>query len=377
MSGRGGTGVDAVVAGGGTAGHVLPGIAVARALTARGWSVHYVGATRGIEAQLVPDAGIDHTLLPGRGIQRRLSLANFGALWGIAKAVVQAIGLVRRLRPRVVLALGGYASFPCVAAAVLWRVPIVVAEQNTHPGAANRLAARFARASAVAFPGTPLPRAVVTGNPVRPEVLAVDRSAAGMAAARAELGLPSDRRVVLVAGGSLGARSINDATLGLAEAWSGRSTVAIRHVVGRRDWDAIHAAVPPDLAGGRPDRLVYQQVEYETAMPTALAAADVGVFRSGSGTCFEIAAVGLPSVLVPSPFVTGDHQTGNARWLADAGGAVVVADVELSSGRLAAELDALLDDPDRRASMTEALAHLARPGAADAIADLVEHHARP
>jgi undecaprenyldiphospho-muramoylpentapeptide beta-N-acetylglucosaminyltransferase len=376
VSGRGGPAVFAVVAGGGTAGHVLPGIAVAGALTGRGRAVHYVGAARGIEARLLPDAGIDHTLLPGRGIQRRLTFANLGALWGIARATFQAIGLVRRLRPRAVLALGGYASFPCVVAAVLWRVPIVVAEQNTHPGAANRVAARFAKASAVSFPGTPLPRAVVTGNPVRPEVLAVDRSVAGMAAARAELGLPADRRVVLVTGGSLGARSINDATVALAEAWSGRSTVAIRHVVGRRDWDAIHAAAPSELSGGRADRLVYQQVDYEAAMPTALAAADVGVFRSGSGMCFEIAAVGLPSVLVPSPFVTGDHQTGNARWLADAGGAVVVPDGELSGERLAAELDALLDDPDRRSLMAEALAHVARPGAADAIADLVEHHAR-
>lgn len=366
--------VFAIVAGGGTAGHVLPGIAVARALGDRGRTVHYVGAARGIEARLLPEEGIDHTLLPGRGIQRRLTPANLGAAWGIARAVVTAVGLTRRLRPRVVLALGGYASFPCVAAAVLLRVPIVVAEQNTHPGAANRLAARFAKASAVSFPGTPLPRAVVTGNPVRPEIQAVDRSAAGMAAARAELGLPGDRRVVLVAGGSLGARSINEATVGLAAEWSGRSTVALRHVVGRRDWEAIHAAAPEGLTGA--DRLVYQQVEYEAAMPTALAAADVGVFRSGSGMCFEIAAVGLPSVLVPSPFVTGDHQTGNARWLADAGGAVVVPDAELTTERLAAELDALLDDPVRRDHMAEALAHLARPGAAAAIADLLEQHAR-
>jgi UDP-N-acetylglucosamine--N-acetylmuramyl-(pentapeptide) pyrophosphoryl-undecaprenol N-acetylglucosamine transferase len=368
--------VFAIVAGGGTAGHVLPGIAVARALQARDRSVHYVGAARGVEASLLPEEGIDHTLLPGRGIQRRVTLANVAAVWGITRAVVTAIGLTRRLRPKVVLALGGYASFPCVVAAVLLRVPVVVAEQNTHPGAANRFAARIAKASAVSFPATPLPRAVVTGNPIRPEVLAADRSAAGIATARAELGLPLDRRVVLVAGGSLGARSINDATVGLAAAWAGRSTVAIRHVVGRRDWDVIHAAAPPELASGRADRLVYQQVAYEVAMPTALAAADVGVFRSGSGMCFEIAAVGLPSVLVPSPFVTGDHQTGNARWLADAGGAVLVPDDELTAERLATELDDLLDDPVRRDQMAEALAHLARPGAAAAIADLLEQHAR-
>jgi undecaprenyldiphospho-muramoylpentapeptide beta-N-acetylglucosaminyltransferase len=364
--------VFAVVAGGGTAGHVLPGLAVSTALVERGHDVHYVGAARGIEADLLPDAGVPFTLLPGRGIQRRLTFANVAALWGIFRAVLSAIGLVRRLRPRVVLALGGYASFPCVFAALVWRVPIVVAEQNTHPGAANRFAGRFARAAAVAFPGTPLPRAVVTGNPIRAEVAGIDRSAAGMAAARAALGLPADRRVVLVAGGSLGARSINRAVVELAAVWQDRTTVAIRHVVGRRDWAEISEAAPT-LAE---DRLVYQQVEYEVAMPVALAAADVGVFRSGSSMCFEIAAVGLPSVLVPSPHVTGDHQTGNASWLADAGAAVVVPDGELSGSRLADELDALLDDPERRIAMGEALQHLARPDAAGAIADLLETHAR-
>lgn len=364
--------VFAVIAGGGTAGHVLPGLAVAAELRRRGRAVHYVGASRGIEADLLPDAGIDHTLLPGRGIQRRLSVANVAAVWGIVRAVWSAIGLVRRLRPKVVLALGGYASFPCVAAAMVWRVPIVVAEQNTHPGAANRFAGRFAKASAVAFPGTPLPRAVVCGNPIRAEVAAIDRSADGMLAARRALGLPPDRRIVLVSGGSLGARSINRATVELAQAWEDRTVVALRHVVGRRDWDEISAAAPelPE------DRLVYQQIEYETAMPTALAAADVGVFRSGSSTCFEVAAAGLPSVLVPSPHVTGDHQTGNARWLADAGAAVLVPDAELTADRLATELDALLDDPDRRLAMADALHHLARPDAASAIADLLEANAR-
>lgn len=362
----------AIVAGGGTAGHVLPGVAVARELERRGLGVHLVGAERGIEARLLPAEGLTHTLLPGRGIQRSLApaalVANLGALVGIVRAVVTAVGLVRRLRPKVVLALGGYASFPCVAGALVWRVPIVVAEQNVHPGAANRFAARFARACAVAFPGTPLPKAVVTGNPVRPEVLAADRSPAGQAAARAALGIPPGRQVVLVAGGSLGARSINEATRGLVAIWSERADLALRHVVGRRDW---HLDAAPS-----PDRLHYERIEYDDRMHVALAAADVGVFRSGSGTCFEVAAVGLPSVLVPSPHVTGDHQTANARWLADAGGAVLVPDAEVTGARLADEVGALLADADRRASMAAALATLARPSAAAAITDLLERHAR-
>ena len=366
------SGTFAIVAGGGTAGHVLPGVAVARELERRGHGVHVVGAERGIEARLLPAEGLDHTLLPGRGIQRSLApaaiVANVRALVGLTRAAFTAVGLVRRLRPKVVLALGGYASFPCVAGALLWRVPVVVAEQNVHPGAANRFAGRFARACAVAFPGTPLPRAVVTGNPVRPEVLAADRSPAGQQAARAELGIPSGRQVVLVAGGSLGARSINEATTALVAVWSGRDDLAVRHVVGRRDWDLA--------AGPAPERLHYERIDYEDRMPLALAAADVGVFRSGSGTCFEVAAVGLPAVLVPSPYVTGDHQTANARWLADAGGAVLVPDGEVTGERLATEVDGLLGDPDRRAAMAAALATLARPDAAGAIVDLLEQHAR-
>jgi UDP-N-acetylglucosamine--N-acetylmuramyl-(pentapeptide) pyrophosphoryl-undecaprenol N-acetylglucosamine transferase len=362
----------AIVAGGGTAGHVLPGVAVAREVERRGLGVHLVGAERGIEARLLPAEGLAHTLLPGRGIQRSLApaaiAANVAALFGILRAVATAVGLVRRLRPRVVLALGGYASFPCVAAAILWRVPVVVAEQNVHPGAANRFAARFARACAVAFPGTPLPRAVVTGNPVRPEVLAADRTPRGQEAARAALGVPAGRQVVLVAGGSLGARSINEATVELAGLWAQRDDLALRHVVGRRDWEVVGDVEPA--------RLHYDRLEYEDRMPLALAAADVGVFRSGSGTCFEVAAVGLPSVLVPSPFVTGDHQTANARWLAEAGGAVLVPDGEVTADRLAAEVDALLADRPRRAAMAAALATLARPDAASAIVDLLEQHAR-
>lgn len=361
----------ALVAGGGTAGHVLPGIAIARALAERGHAIHYVGAERGIEATLVPDAGFPLSLLPGRGIQRRLTLANVKAAAGILLAFVQSVRLVRRLRPKVVVALGGFASVPCALAAVLWRVPVVVAEQNARPGAANRLVSRFARASAVSFPGTPLPRSVVTGNPVRPEVLAVDRARDRTDAHRA-LGVEEGRTLVLAFGGSLGALRINQAVLDLAARWADRPDVTVRHIVGARDWDEIGGAAP-DLP---PDGLQYQAVRYEDDMPRALAAADVAVCRAGSSTCFELAAVGLPAVLVPSPHVTADHQTANARHLADAGGAIVVRDAELDGARLAHELDGVLAEGDRRAAMSAAMTTIARPDAADRVADLAEQHAR-
>jgi len=363
----------AIVTGGGTAGHVLPAMAIADALVAAGHprsAVHYVGSQRGIEVRLVPPTGYPMTLLPGRGIQRRLTVENLSAVWGLLVAMARAVRLVRRLRPSIVVAVGGYASVAVAFAAVIWRVPIVVAEQNAGPGAANRLIARFARASAVSFEGTPLPRAVVTGNPIRPEIAAIDPHR-DMTEARAAFGVGEGRRLLLVFGGSLGALRINRAVLAALPAWAERDDLSIHHVIGARDWDELSLAVPRDLG-----RLEYRPVRYEDQMPAALAAADVAVCRSGSSTCFELAAVGLPAVLVPSPVVTADQQTRNARPLVEAGGAVLVPDAELDAARLVAEVDALLDDEPRRAAMARAALGWARPDAAAAIAALAAEHAR-
>ena len=363
----------AVVTGGGTAGHVLPALAIAEALVASGHersTIHYAGAARGIEARLVPPSGFAMTLLPGRGIRRALTPANVAAIGGLVVAFVRAIALLGRLRPRVVIAVGGYASVAVALAAVLRRIPVVVAEQNAVPGAANRLVARFAKAAAVAFDGTPLPRAVVTGNPVRREIVVLGQ-AADRNAARAALGVGTGRRLVLVTGGSLGALRINLATIEAVGAWRERGDLAVHHVVGRRDWDRISTMVPTD-----PGALAYRAVPYEDDMPTVLAAADLAVCRSGSGTCFELAAMGLPAVLVPSPFVTADQQTRNAEQLVRAGAAVVVPDADLDGDRLVAEVDRLLADDAARAAMSAAARGWARPDAAEAIAALAEEHAR-
>ena len=349
----------AVVTGGGTAGHVLPALAIAEALVARGHdraTIHYAGSDRGIEARLVPPSGFPMTLLPGRGIQRRLTLANLGAVAGLVVAFLRALRLVGRLRPKVVVAVGGYASVAVALAAVLWRVPVLVAEQNAAPGAANRLIARFARASAVSFEGTPLRRAVVTGNPVRAEIAALG-DGHGRAAARAARGIDGRRRLLLVTGGSLGALRLNLATVDALHAWRGRDDLAVLHVVGTRDWDRISAQLPADLGG-----LDYRAVRYEDDMPSALAAADLAVCRSGSGTCFELATMGLPAILVPSPVVTADQQTRNAERLVAAGGAVLVPDASLDGSRLVAEVDRLLGDDATRSAMGAAARALGPPG---------------
>ena len=368
-----------VIAGGGTAGHVLPALAVARALVARGHAsgdIQFVGSSRGIEARIVAEAGFPITLLPGRGLARRLTPANVGAVVGLSLAAVRALRLVARWRPSVILAVGGYASVPCAVAAVLLRVPLVLHDQNAVPGLANRLAGRFARASAVSFEATLLPRAVVTGNPVRTEVLAADRSPAGRRAARQALGLASTGLVLAVFGGSLGARRINEAVADLVRTWSPGTELTLYHVVGSRDWGSRNWT-SRDRAGVAQDGLDYRTVEYEERMPLLLAAADVALCRAGGTSVAELAAVGLASVLVPLPSAPGDHQTANAGALVQAGAAVMVPDHELTAERLAAELEPLLGDPGRIATMGKAALALARPDAAERVAALLERHARP
>jgi len=361
----------AIIAGGGTGGHLLPGLAVARALVANGHApatIHFVGGTSGVEARTVPAAGFTLDELPGRGIQRRLTMANFAAALGIVRGCFRALGIVRRRRPHVVVALGGYASVACGLAAVLFRIPVVVLEQNARAGAANRLVGWRAAAAAVSFPGTDLPRAVVTGNPLRTEI----REAAAHPdrdAARRALALPLDRTVIAVFSGSLGSRRINETVRELVERWKDRSDIAIRHAVGARDYADFMTRLPAV------DQLVYQVVEYEDRIDLLLAAADVGVTRSG-GSVAELAAMGLPSVLVPLPIATRDHQTANARVLVDAGAAVLVPDHELNVDRLEAELESILRDPDRRRAMAAAMRAHAHLDATERVAALIEEHAR-
>ncbi len=357
-----------VIAGGGTAGHVLPGLSIARALVARGRApeeIRFVGSRRGQEATLVPAAGFDVLLLPGRGIQRRLGLAPVLAALGIAAAVVMAVSDLLRRRPAVVVTLGGYASVPAAVAAALLRVPILITEQNARAGAANRLVGRVARAAAVAFDDVDLPRTHLCGIPVREEVLAVAADPQPEAA-RAELGLPQDRLVVAVFSGSLGSRTVNEAVAGLAERWKDRTDVAIHHVVGRRD-APLHLGHDMDGPG-----LVYRVVEYEDRMPQLLAAADVAVCRAGGSTVAELGVVGVPAILVPLPIATGDHQRHNARHLVEAGAGVMVLDRDLTVDRLHAELGPLVRDGARLARMAEAARGTGHPDAAQCIAALVE-----
>jgi UDP-N-acetylglucosamine--N-acetylmuramyl-(pentapeptide) pyrophosphoryl-undecaprenol N-acetylglucosamine transferase len=312
----------------------------------------------------VPAAGFTIDLLPGRGLLRtwtpRAVLQNARAAWDNVVAFGRAFVLVRRRRPRVVVGVGAYASLPALVAGAMLRIPTVVHEADAHPGLANRIAVRLGARAAVSFPGTPLRGAVVTGNPIRPAITAVRRQ-------------PVTPAMVAVVGGSLGARRVNDATVELADRWRDRDDVVIHHVTGTRDYEDCRRRLAARRHTG--DRLVYTLVPFEEHMDTLYTDATVMVSRAGGMTA-ELAATGMPAVLVPLPGAPGDHQTRNAEAFAAVGAAVVVSDDRLDGTVLAGELDALLSSPPRLEQMSVAARGLARPDAAARFADLVEEAAR-
>ncbi len=356
----------AVVAGGGTAGHVLPALAVAEALVAAGHEpgeIHYIGATRGFETSVLPGTPYPHTFYDVVGVQRRVSRTNAAFIPKLTRATRSAMRLFTRLQPKVVVSVGGYASLPAVLAARRRRVPVVVVSYDRRPGLASRLAARRAAASAVAYPDSTLPRSEVTGAPLRQEILDVHRDTDGPAARR-ELGVPADRFLVAVMGGSLGSAALNAAVADLVQRWSADTGLAIRHAVGER----FVADAAPARNGS--DGILYDVVGFESQMPRVYAAADLFVGRGGASTVAEVAATGMPSILVPWPAAAEDHQTENVRWLSDRAAAVHLPEARL--GELGAQIQRLRTDAEARRALGAAAAEAGAVHHSGALAELIE-----
>jgi UDP-N-acetylglucosamine--N-acetylmuramyl-(pentapeptide) pyrophosphoryl-undecaprenol N-acetylglucosamine transferase len=345
-----------VIAAGGTAGHVVPALAVADALRARGAEVEFVGGERA-EAELVPAAGYPFHRLRVEGIDRENPLRAARAVLLAGRAAVRARGLLRRIGADAVLGGGGYVAGPVGLAARSLGLPLVLTEADSHLGVANRLLAPLAKRAFLAFPieGRHGSRWVVSGRPVPAGTGAADR-----AAARSRFGIGPDETCVLVFGGSLGAKRLNDATL---DAFGTAAPGAVLHASGRRDHDELRRRL--DALGSPPHYHLHPYIE---PFADALAAADLAVARAGGGVQ-ELLVAGLPAVLVPYPHATADHQTKNARWAEEAGAAVVVPDDELDGPRLSREVGALLCAPQRMAEMAKAARVASRPDAAERIAD--------
>ena len=299
----------------------------------------------------MPAAGYGLHPIRAAGLDRRHPLRAARAVGLAAAGVGRATRLLGELRPDAMLGAGGYVAGPVGAAAVMRRVPLVLAEADSHLGLTNRVLAPFARRVCLAFalPGRSGRRYLVTGRPVPPP--ATDR-----AAARARFGIGTEETSVLVFGGSLGARSVNEAAI----AAFGEAPFRVLHIAGERDYEALRERA----RGPRYDLRAYLDLE---DFGRALLASDLVVARSG-GSVFEIALYGRPAVLVPYPHATADHQTANAHWMANAAAAVVIADDELTGPRLARTTAELLGDRGRLAAMARASAALARPDAAAAVA---------
>lgn len=359
-----------LLAGGGTAGHVFPALALARRLVDRdGAEVSFAGTAAGVEARLVSEAGIPFTAVEARPFVRELSTAALRAPLSLVRSLKACRPLAREAD--VVVGMGGYVSGPVVTAAIRERRPVVLHEQNSVPGLANRLFSRRARTVALTFAeaARALPRrarTVVTGNPVRSRVLRVLEEPDVLAKEAVEtLGLEAARRTVLVFGGSQGALHVDRAAVEACALLGDRDDLQVLLLTG----EAHHPGVERALAEG--SSLLVRTLPFLERMELAYSVADLVVARAGATSIAEITALGLPSLLVPYPYATGRHQELNARAVQRAGGASVLLDDALTGESLAERIVDLVDDAERLRSMAERSRAWGRPHAADALADVV------
>jgi len=352
-----------LIAGGGTGGHIYPGIAIADELRRRDprAEVRFVGTARGLETRIVPRAGFGLELIEVTALKRVGASGRVKSVYLLPRSFLAVRSLIKSFRPAVVIGVGGYASGPAVLVAALMGVPTLIAEQNALPGFTNRVLARFVRAAAVSFEEARAffgAKAEITGNPVRAEFFEVGPPE------------PAGRTHVLVTGGSQGARAINEAMIGAlpilaqgAEGAEGRDRLSLTHQTGEADYDRVSAA----YAGSGLRAEVKPFIE---DMVAEFARAHLVVSRAGATTVAELAAAGRPAVMVPFPFAADDHQRKNAEAVERAGAGRVILQADLTPGRLAAEILGLARDPETLRRMGEASRRLARRDAAEKVVDL-------
>jgi UDP-N-acetylglucosamine--N-acetylmuramyl-(pentapeptide) pyrophosphoryl-undecaprenol N-acetylglucosamine transferase len=353
-------GLRVVVAGGGTGGHLYPGIAVAREILRQrpGAVVTFAGTARGIEARVVPREGFELDLIRSGGLKGKAISQRFAGLSLLPLSAVDAWRVVSRRRPHLVIGVGGYSSGPVVAVAALRRVPTLLLEQNAVPGLTNRLLAPLVRHAAVTYETT-LPffrgKGFVSGNPVRAEFLEPQADHDGSSA-------PAHALRVLIFGGSQGAHAINVACVEAAPKLAASPTpLAVVHQTGERDLAMVRQGYERAGLAARVEPFLFE-------MDREMKAADLVVSRAGATTLAEITAAAKPVILVPLPTATDDHQRKNAQELATAGAAEVIDQRDLSGNRLAVRIFALAADAEGRHRMSEAARRLARPDAARVIA---------
>ena len=361
-----------VLSGGGTAGHITPALALADELRKRGHSVVFAGTPDGIEGRLAQEDKIPFTAFEASGFDRARSLSIFSSVFKILKSTQAAKHWLSDIKPQVVVGFGGYVCVPVGRAAISLGIPLVIHEQNSIMGMTNRYLARKAAKVALTYEqsGEALKvknNLVVTGNPVRSSVLEATREQG-----RSLLGIPESAIVLLIFGGSLGARHINEAIIGLKDRLIDRKNLHIVHIAGPKELKSVKEA----LCLSNQQQENWHLFGYQDRMGEVLAAADVVVARAGATSLAEISARRIPALLVPFPFATQDHQTGNAQAYVDGGAAFIIADADLDSDRFAEKLFLLLDDEQIREDMIAAATSFDTRDAVLKLADAVIAQAR-
>lgn len=359
-----------ILTGGGTGGHIYPALAIAQGLLARDaeTQILYVGIRDGMEARLVPEAGLAFAGISGKGLPRKLSLDMIKVLGKSVKALWETKNILREFHPDLVVGTGGYVSGPVVLTASLFNIPTLLHEQNALPGITNRLLARVVRRVMVTFPESIAHFGVkkkleLVGLPVRPEIGKVSREIGAR-----HLGLRSDRLTLLVTGGSRGARTLNQAMTTVLEYLAKRSDIQVIWATGKATYkETLEEFDKKGISWRRPE---WRILEYLKDMPEALACSDLYIGRAGAASLAELMVAGMPSLLIPYPYAAENHQEHNARALVQAGAARIILDSELEGKRLWGEVHELISKPTLLAKMGAAAQTLAQPEALNKIVDL-------
>lgn len=350
---------------------MYPGLALAKALqeTRENLEILYIGTSTGLESTLVPQAGLDFKAIEAKGLPRRPSFKTLATFFSAGMGTLESANILRRFKPDVVVGMGAYVSLPVVGAAVLRQIPTVIHEQNAVPGLVNRVLGKVATAIAVSYPNMasyfPTNKKIeFTGNPVREEILFTSRHDA-MKTFRTG----KSRKVLLIFGGSRGAKRINNAVVEAYDGWRHENGLQIIHATGKINYESTIEAIEKVKSAG--DKLIYNAYPYIEDMGAAYAVADLGVCRSGATTVAEITARGLPSVLIPYPYATDNHQEKNGRQLEGLGAAKILLDKDLSGKSLLEVIKPLIFDANELAKMAESSKTFGRPDAAGTLAALV------
>ena len=356
-----------ILSGGGTGGHIYPAITIAKEL-AKLDDVEFlfVGTPNGMESQIIPREGYRFASLEAAGLKRRITIENIGILLKTAGSLFTARKILKEFRPDVVIGTGGYVCGPILLAAALSGIPTLIQEQNVIPGVTNKILSRFVNkiaigyeAAASRFPDSR--KCVYTGNPIRPDIISAKR-----VESRKLLGVHPDDFMVLVTGGSRGAKTINTAMIGVHKYFKDKENLCLYHVTGDLGYEYVTKELACNSNGqyGKGSRIV----KYEYHMPNALAAADLIICRAGAISLAEVAARNIPSILIPYPYAAEDHQTFNARVFVAAGAAKMIVDQYVTDRELIQDIGDLKENADTLALMANSMGTLKKIHAGEDIA---------